>query len=145
MGCGGSTFTIGIIDGSLKKNSNNKGLTRFLETLKPEDCNIQYLDIHDIPLFNEDLEKKLDGYKRVEFPGTVERLRNNVRSVDALIFSSPEYNGGISGALKNAYDWLSRDFTAYGGTEISPMKDKKLGTLSLIQGSSVHHTSARTL
>lgn len=89
MGCGGSTLTIGIIDGSLRKQSNNKGLTRFLETLKPEDCNIEYLKIDDLPLFNEDLEIKIDGYKKVEFPKSVQRLREKVRSVDALIFSSP--------------------------------------------------------
>ena len=52
MGCSGSTLTIGIIDGSLRKQSNNKGITKFLETLKPEDCNIEYLKIDDLPLFN---------------------------------------------------------------------------------------------
>lgn len=88
--------------------------------------------IDDLPLMNEDLEEKLDGYKNVKFPSAVQRLRERVREADAVIFSTPEYNGGISGPLKNAYDWLSRDFTNYGGTEVSPMKAKKLGKSELI-------------
>lgn len=52
MGCSGSAFTIGVIDGSLRKDSNNKGLTKYLESLKPEDCKIIFLKIDDLPLMN---------------------------------------------------------------------------------------------
>lgn len=43
-----------------------------------------------------------------------------------MIFTSPEYNGGITGPLKNAYDWLSRDYSAFGNPK--PIgKQTKLG------------------
>ncbi len=31
-----------------------------------------------------------------------------IRSADAVLFSSPEYNGSVPGQLKNALDWVSR-------------------------------------
>ena len=127
MGCSGSAITIAVIDGSLRRKSHNKGLTRFIQALAPQDCIIDYLRIDDLPLYNEDLEEKLDGYKKVRFPDSAQRIRDAVRAADAVIFSTPEYNGSISGALKNAYDWLSRDFTHFGGTEVTPIKGKKLG------------------
>ncbi|WP_370512658.1 NADPH-dependent FMN reductase [Chitinophaga sp. CF418] len=39
--------------------------------------------------------------------------RNQIRAVDAVIFSTPEYAFGIPGVLKNALDWLvsSGEFT----------------------------------
>lgn len=72
----------------------------------------------------------LDGGKTVSLPGSVTEIRNIVRELDALLFSSPENNGGVSGALKNAYDWLSRDYTRFGSPNSSPMNSNmKLGVI----------------
>jgi chromate reductase, NAD(P)H dehydrogenase (quinone) len=53
----------------------------------------------EIPLFNEDL-LPLE-------PSPVARLRQAVVDADALLIVTPEYNGGVPGVLKNAFDWLS--------------------------------------
>jgi NAD(P)H-dependent FMN reductase len=41
-----------------------------------------------------------------------DRLRAEVQSANALLLVTPEYNGTMSGALKNAIDWISRPFGA---------------------------------
>jgi hypothetical protein len=53
-----------------------------------------------VPLYNQDLED--------DFPETVINLKQTVEAADALVFSTPEYNGSIPGVLKNVIDWLSR-------------------------------------
>jgi NAD(P)H-dependent FMN reductase len=40
-------------------------------------------------------------------PGALE-LKRRVEAADALLLAAPEYNYSISGALKNAIDWVSR-------------------------------------
>ena len=41
-------------------------------------------------------------------PAAVRVLRDAIRSADAVLFSTPEYNHSIPGQLKNALDWASR-------------------------------------
>jgi chromate reductase, NAD(P)H dehydrogenase (quinone) len=39
-------------------------------------------------------------------PGAVALLRHRVQASDAVLFSTPEYAGGLPGSLKNLLDWL---------------------------------------
>jgi chromate reductase, NAD(P)H dehydrogenase (quinone) len=55
----------------------------------------------NLPLYDGDIEDR-------GIPAAVERLAAQVRSADAVVISTPEYNKALSGVLKNALDWLSR-------------------------------------
>jgi NAD(P)H-dependent FMN reductase len=46
-------------------------------------------------------------------PDPVARLRDAVESADGLLVAAPEYAGGVSGAVKNALDWLVGSSSLY--------------------------------
>ena len=87
--------------GSLRTGSYNRMLLQAALELKPKDMQIESAEIGDIPLYNEDVREK--GY-----PPSVQRLREQIRAADAILFITPEYNYAIPGVLKNAIDWASR-------------------------------------
>lgn len=89
------------ISGSLRKHSLNTAALRAATELAPADMRIELAEIGDIPLYNEDIREQ--GY-----PLQVQRLREQVRIADAILFATPEYNYSIPGVLKNALDWVSR-------------------------------------
>jgi NAD(P)H-dependent FMN reductase len=90
------------LSGSLRSASLNTALLRAMQAAAPAGVQLQLHGLHDVPLFNEDLETA-GGW-----PAAVQDLRAQIRSADALLVSTPEYNSGIPGVLKNAFDWLSR-------------------------------------
>ena len=90
------------ISGSLHKASSNTGLLRAAQEVAPAGMEISIFDIGDLPLYNRDVEVVGD-------PAQVSALKTAVRGTDGVIFATPEYNWGTSGALKNAIDWASRD------------------------------------
>ena len=90
-----------LISGSLRTNSINTGLLRAFSEAMPEDVEAQWANL-DLPLFNEDLES--------DFPESAERLRKQILEADAIIISTPEYNRGMTGVLKNTIDWASRPY-----------------------------------
>jgi len=90
------------ISGSLRKGSYNTALLRAAQQLSPEGVEIEIFDLRDIPLYDGDLEADGD-------PESVTALKEKIRQSDAVLFVTPEYNHGISGVLKNAIDWASRD------------------------------------
>lgn len=89
------------ISGSLRRNSTNRALLRTAQAVAPPDVTIEIADLHDIPLFNVDVEAE-------GMPEAVLAFRDRIRAADALIFATPEYNWSIPGVLKNAIDWASR-------------------------------------
>lgn len=90
------------ISGSLRKASCNTGLLRAAAAVAPEGMEISIFDPKDIPFYNGDVEAAGD-------PASVAALKSAIQNTDALLFATPEYNYGTSGALKNAVDWASRD------------------------------------
>ena len=93
---------IGYVVGSLRKDSINRKLANALIRLGPPDFTFKELRIGDLPLYNQDQ----DGAQAPE----VQRLKSELRAVDAVIFVTPEYNRSIPGVLKNALDNASRPY-----------------------------------
>ena len=90
------------IPGSLREGSLNKGLLRSAVELAPAGMEIQiYTRLGDIPPYNDDVFQKGD-------PEPVADLKAFIRGADAILISTPEYNYGVPGVLKNAIDWASR-------------------------------------
>ncbi|MCZ0813606.1 MAG: NADPH-dependent FMN reductase [Pseudomonadota bacterium] len=92
--------TLLTISGSLRKGSYNRMLLAEAATVfGPATIDTGELNL---PLYDGDLEAE----KGV--PESVQTLAKQVKNADAIVISSPEYNKGISGVLKNAFDWISR-------------------------------------
>jgi chromate reductase len=89
------------VSGSLRAASFNTALLRAAQDVAPQGVTIEIFGLHDLPLFNQDVEDQGD-------PEPVKAWKDAVRGADALLLACPEYNGGITGVLKNAIDWASR-------------------------------------
>ncbi len=99
----GNLKVVGIC-GSLREGSYNRKLLNCAKVLIYEmGLEMAELDLKalNLPLFDGDMESK-------ELPESVKILKKTVEESHAVIISSPEYNYSITGALKNALDWLSR-------------------------------------
>ena len=81
----------------------------------------------NLPLYDGDLEA-------AGIPAVVQTLAQQIRDADAVVISSPEYNKGISGAMKNALDWISR-------VEGSVLADKPVAVMSAAAGRSGGETA----
>jgi chromate reductase len=93
--------TILGIAGSLRAGSHNAQLLRLAAEELPEGVELVVFDgLAEIPAFDEDLEDLA--------PEAVDALKAAIAEADAILIATPEYNGSIPGALKNALDWVSR-------------------------------------
>lgn len=95
-----ATTTLLGISGALRAGSTNRKLLREAARLYG-DCTYVEADLQ-MPLFDGDLEAA-EGVVEA-----AERLAAQIAEADAVLVSTPEYNKGPSGALKNALDWVSR-------------------------------------
>jgi chromate reductase len=86
----------------LRKASLIRQLLLSLQELAPDGVQISIFELHDIPLYNQDIEDE------VGFPPAVQKMRAAISKADGVIFATPEYNGSITGILKNSIDWASR-------------------------------------
>ena len=85
--------------GSLRRVSMNAALLRVTARLAPAGMAIELFDgLGSLPLFNPELE--------ADMPFAVTRMHRAIDTCDALLIASPEYAHGVTGALKNALDWL---------------------------------------
>jgi chromate reductase len=89
------------VSGSLREGSFNTSLLRAAVEAAPEAVELELWEgLAELPLYDEDLED--------DAPESVRRLRADWAAADAILFSTPEYNGSVPGGLKNAVDWASR-------------------------------------
>lgn len=93
------TTLIGI-SGALRTGSTNSMLLREAARLFGP-CTYVEADLN-IPLYDGD-DEAANGV-----PVAAQTLADQIAAADAVIISTPEYNKGPSGVLKNALDWVSR-------------------------------------
>jgi chromate reductase, NAD(P)H dehydrogenase (quinone) len=90
------------ISGSLRRDSLNTALLRTAAERLPAGAElVRFERLAEIPLFSEDAEAGAA-------PEAVRELREAIRSADAVLVATPEYNHSLPGQLKNALDWASR-------------------------------------
>ncbi|MGR3468749.1 MAG: NADPH-dependent FMN reductase [Shimia sp.] len=106
------------LSGSLRADSTNTKLVK--AAAKLHGGTLTMGDIR-FPLYDGDLEQA-EG-----IPAAVQTLADQIAAADAVIVSTPEYNKMLSGALKNAFDWLSR-------TEGNPWLHKPVAVMSAAAG-----------
>lgn len=117
--------------GSLRKESLNRKYLKVAANIlgKVPDVSTEVIDLLDFPLpvYNQDIQDK-------GFPKEAADFIQKIAEADAVVISTPEYNGSISSVLKNWIDWSSRGPT-------NPWKDKHVflmgaspGALGAIRG-----------
>lgn len=99
-----STVRVLILVGSLRSGSLNLQLAQAAIAHAPAHVEPHIFEgLGEVPHYNEDLD--------VDAPhAAVQALRAEAADSDALLVVTPEYNGGLPGVLKNAFDWLSRPY-----------------------------------
>ena len=89
------------IVGSLRADSYNRKLLRAATELSPQNLElVAWNGLKQVPPFDEDDEHAPTH--------AVLDLRRAIADADVLLLITPEYNGSLPGALKNAVDWASR-------------------------------------
>src|SRR5215218_8229782 len=92
------------ISGSLQENSSNSVLLQAVAASASDVDVIVWDELGALPHFRPDH----DGDEHVA------SLRHAVAEADAVLIATPEYAGGMPGALKNALDWLVGSGDLYG-------------------------------
>lgn len=108
-------FKVIGLSGSLRKESYNTMILKYIKEKFNEDIDLEIVDISDIPFFSEDIENN-----EIE---SVRILKEKIATANAVIIASPEYNYSIPGVLKNTIDFLSRG-------EMKPLSNKRVGIVS---------------
>jgi FMN reductase len=118
------TLTIVGLGGSPASVSRSRAALQIaLEGAASAGADTQLLDIRrlDLPMYNPDDDEPTE---------TAARLIESCYTADGLLLSSPMYQGTISGALKNALDWLH----LLGEREPPFLHDKVMGLISAAGG-----------
>lgn len=94
--------TIGIIAGSLRRESYSKKLANAVVAMAPDGFTFKIIPLDGLEVYNQDF----DDHNQV--PESYITFRNTIKEVNGIIFITPEYNRSVPGVLKNALDIASR-------------------------------------
>ncbi|MGX7775657.1 NAD(P)H-dependent oxidoreductase [Streptococcus pluranimalium] len=89
---------VGIV-GSNADQSYNRMLLQFMQRHYKIKCEIEVLEIKDVPMFNQDEDQSNNFALRY--------LYNKITRADGVIIATPEHNHTITPALKSTLEWLS--------------------------------------
>jgi len=94
------TVKIIALCGSLRAASINKTLLQAACKVAPtHGADLRLFDgLGELPIFNPDDEDNPNN--------AVSDFRNALQRADAILIASPEYAHGVTGAIKNALDWV---------------------------------------
>lgn len=95
-------YQIGVIVGSLRKESFNRQMADAIAKLAPAEFKFKSIDIGDLPLYNQDNDNTPSA--------GVKKLKLEINASQGILFLTPEYNRSIPGVLKNALDHASRPY-----------------------------------
>ena len=98
-----------IIIISATKNSNfalSEKINLFFESKNMYNSNIVSLEDYNLPLYTPTLEEIFQ--KSNGFPDEIEIIKELLLDSDAMVWCSPEYNGGISPIVTNSIAWISK-------------------------------------
>lgn len=87
------------IVGSNADQSYNRMLLQFMQRQFKIKCEIELLEIKDVPMFNQD-DDQSDCF-------AIRYLNNKIIRADGVIIATPEHNHTITPALKSTLEWLS--------------------------------------
>jgi chromate reductase len=99
------TKKIGVLVGSLRKDSFSRKIARALIALSPASFEMEEIEIGELSFYNQDLDEEDNP------PSSWNVFRESVKKYDAILFVTPEYNRSVPAVLKNAIDIGSRPFS----------------------------------
>ena len=89
------------LGGSLREASRSRAaLAVALDGAAAAGATVELLDLRELglPMYSPELE--------ADPPPVIETLIDTCYGADGMLWSSPMYNGSVSGSFKNAIDWL---------------------------------------
>jgi len=96
--------------GSLRANSYSERIVKTAARgAEAAGAKVTFINLRDypLPIYNQ------DEHGTGEFAENAAKLQKLLAEHDGLLVASPEYNGSLTGALKNAIDWTSRTTDEY--------------------------------
>lgn len=93
---------IGLIAGSLRKESFSKKVAQNVMDMVPEGFECRLISLDDLPVYNQDF----DDHGPV--PERYQSFRKELAELDGIIVVTPEHNRTMPAVLKNAIDIGSR-------------------------------------
>jgi NAD(P)H-dependent FMN reductase len=101
---------VAIIIGSTRPGRNGEAVGRWIyeKAKNRDDAEYELVDIKDynLPLLDEPIPPSMGRYSNEH----TKIWSTKIDSFDAYVFVTPEYNHGIPGALKNAIDFLFKEW-----------------------------------
>jgi NAD(P)H-dependent FMN reductase len=101
---------VAIITGSTRPGRKSEAVARWVYDIaaKRSDASFEVVDIaaFELPLLDEPVPPMMNQYSK---PHT-KAWAAKIATFDAFVFVTPEYNHSTSGALKNAIDFLFREW-----------------------------------
>jgi NAD(P)H-dependent FMN reductase len=97
---------IAIIVGSTRPGRKAEGIAQWVDEIAAsrQDAEFAIVDIadYDLPLLDEPVPPSLGQYQNAH----TRRWSKTIAQFDGFVFVTPEYNHSLTGALKNAIDYL---------------------------------------